>query len=179
MFGGVASPYDPLDSCNSRSRSQPPPANQNFGRYVLYAYSPGAITRAVSNGVHHRARQPDRRQGGWLKSKGGYMSGQPRHHFEMKDRAAVRHVGRPKARQERRSCSKAPCARWRSARRPASKVGYGTITPGPAADRKREPRVRAARQVLEPSRSSARPPSSARILRRKANSVVAPGACDG
>ena len=54
MSGGVASPYDPLDSLQFRTPRSPPPSRrrQAFGRYVCaHAYTPEAITRAVTNGV--------------------------------------------------------------------------------------------------------------------------------
>ena len=52
--GGVASPYDPLDSLQFSEAEIAAATDEarNFGRYVLaHAYTPEAITRAVSNGV--------------------------------------------------------------------------------------------------------------------------------
>lgn len=52
--GGVASPYDPLDSLQFSAAEIRAAVEEatDFGRYVLaHAYTPEAITRAVSNGV--------------------------------------------------------------------------------------------------------------------------------
>ena len=68
MSGGVASPYDPLDSLQFRPRRSPPAVEEAhaFGRYVCaHAYTPEAITRAArGRRAHDRARQPDRRRVG-------------------------------------------------------------------------------------------------------------------
>ena len=52
--GGVASPYDPLDSLQYTAEEIRAATDEarNFGRYVCaHAYTPEAITRAASNGV--------------------------------------------------------------------------------------------------------------------------------
>ena len=52
--GGVASPYDPLDSLQFSEAEIAAATDEAkaFGRYVLaHAYTPEAITRAVNNGV--------------------------------------------------------------------------------------------------------------------------------
>ena len=52
--GGVASPYDPLDSLQYTAEEIRAATDEaaNFGRYVCaHAYTPEAITRAVTNGV--------------------------------------------------------------------------------------------------------------------------------
>jgi len=54
VSGGVASPYDPLDSLQFTTDEIAAAVEEasNFGRYVLaHAYTPEAITRAVTNGV--------------------------------------------------------------------------------------------------------------------------------
>ncbi len=54
VSGGVASPWDPLDSLQYTPGEIAAAVEEahNFGRYVLaHAYTPEAITRAVSNGV--------------------------------------------------------------------------------------------------------------------------------
>jgi imidazolonepropionase-like amidohydrolase len=54
VSGGVASPWDPLDSLQYTTAEISAAVEEahNFGRYVLaHAYTPEAITRAVSNGV--------------------------------------------------------------------------------------------------------------------------------
>ena len=65
MSGGVASPYDPLDSLQFSEEESVRRWRRRtaFGRYVCaHAYTPEAITRAARlRRAHHRARQPDRR----------------------------------------------------------------------------------------------------------------------
>ncbi len=54
VSGGVASPWDPLDSLQYSEAEIAASVEEahNFGRYVLaHAYTPEAITRAVTNGV--------------------------------------------------------------------------------------------------------------------------------
>jgi imidazolonepropionase-like amidohydrolase len=54
VSGGVASPWDPLDSLQYSEGEIAAAVEEahNFGRYVLaHAYTPEAITRAVRNGV--------------------------------------------------------------------------------------------------------------------------------
>jgi imidazolonepropionase-like amidohydrolase len=54
VSGGVASPWDPLDSLQYSEAEIAAAVEEanNFGRYVLaHAYTPEAITRAVTNGV--------------------------------------------------------------------------------------------------------------------------------
>ena len=54
VSGGVASPWDPLDSMQYTNAEIAAAVEEahSFGRYVLaHAYTPAAITRAVSNGV--------------------------------------------------------------------------------------------------------------------------------
>ena len=91
--GGVASPYDPLDSLQFSDAEIAAATDEakNFGRYVLaHAYSPEAITRAVSNGVRtiEHGNLIDDKAARLLKSKGGYMVANLVTYFEMKDRAA-------------------------------------------------------------------------------------------
>ncbi|CAN5836409.1 amidohydrolase family protein [soil metagenome] len=91
--GGVASPYDPLDSLQF---SEPEIAAATdeakaFGRYVLaHAYSPEAITRAVNNGVRtiEHGNLIDAKAAKLLKSKGGFMVANLVTYFIMKERAA-------------------------------------------------------------------------------------------
>jgi imidazolonepropionase-like amidohydrolase len=91
--GGVASPYDPLDSLQF---SEPEIAAatdeaKNFGRYVLaHAYTPEAITRAITNGVRtiEHGNLIDAKSAKLLKSSGGYMVANLVTYFVMKERAA-------------------------------------------------------------------------------------------
>ena len=91
--GGVASPYDPLDSLQFSEAEIAAATDEaaNFGRYVLaHAYSPEAITRAVTNGVRtiEHGNLIDDKAARLLKSKGGYMVANLVTYFSMKERAA-------------------------------------------------------------------------------------------
>ncbi len=91
--GGVASPYDPLDSLQFSEAEIAAATDEarNFGRYVLaHAYSPEAITRAVTNGVRtiEHGNLIDAKAAKLLKSKGGYMVANLVTYFSMKERAA-------------------------------------------------------------------------------------------
>src|SRR5260370_35685276 len=91
--GGAASPCDPLDSLQF---SEPEIAAatdeaKNFGRYVLaHAYTPEAITRAITNGVRtiEHGNLIDAKSAKLLKSSGGYMVANLVTYFVMKERAA-------------------------------------------------------------------------------------------
>jgi imidazolonepropionase-like amidohydrolase len=92
--GGVASPYDPLDSLQFSEAEIAAAATdeaKNFGRYVLaHAYTPEAITRAVTNGVRtiEHGNLIDTKSAKLLKSSGGYMVANLVTYFVMKERAA-------------------------------------------------------------------------------------------
>jgi imidazolonepropionase-like amidohydrolase len=91
--GGVASPYDPLDSLQFSEAEIAAATDEakNFGRYVLaHAYTPEAITRAVTNGVRtiEHGNLIDQKSAQLLKSKGGYMIANLVTYFSMKERAA-------------------------------------------------------------------------------------------
>jgi imidazolonepropionase-like amidohydrolase len=91
--GGVASPYDPLDSLQFSAEEIAAATDEakNFGRYVLaHAYTPEAITRAVNNGVRtiEHGNLIDDKSARLLKSKGGYMIANLVTYFSMKERAA-------------------------------------------------------------------------------------------
>jgi imidazolonepropionase-like amidohydrolase len=91
--GGVASPYDPLDSLQFSEAEIAAATDEakNFGRYVLaHAYSPEAITRAVTNGVRtiEHGNLIDAKAAKLLKSSGGYMVANLVTYFIMKERAA-------------------------------------------------------------------------------------------
>ena len=91
--GGVASPYDPLDSLQFSEAEIAAATDEakNFGRYVLaHAYTPEAITRAVSNGVRtiEHGNLIDDKSARLLKSKGGYMIANLVTYFIMKEKAA-------------------------------------------------------------------------------------------
>jgi len=91
--GGVASPYDPLDSLQFSEAEIAAATDEakNFGRYVLaHAYTPEAITRAMNNGVRtiEHGNLIDDKSAKLIKSKGGYMIANLVTYFSMKDRAA-------------------------------------------------------------------------------------------
>jgi imidazolonepropionase-like amidohydrolase len=91
--GGVASPYDPLDSLQFSEEEIAAATDEarNFGRYVLaHAYSPEAITRAMNNGVRtiEHGNLIDDKAARLIKSKGGYMIANLVTYFTMKERAA-------------------------------------------------------------------------------------------
>jgi len=91
--GGVASPYDPLDSLQFSPEEIAAATDEagNFGRYVLaHAYTPEAITRAVTNGVRtiEHGNLIDAKSARLLASKGGYMIANLVTYFIMKERAA-------------------------------------------------------------------------------------------
>jgi imidazolonepropionase-like amidohydrolase len=91
--GGVASPYDPLDSLQFSPAEIAAATDEarNFGRYVLaHAYTPEAITRAVENGVRtiEHGNLIDDKSARLLAKSGGFMIANLVTYFEMKDRAA-------------------------------------------------------------------------------------------
>ncbi|MBM3555460.1 MAG: amidohydrolase family protein [Alphaproteobacteria bacterium] len=91
--GGVASPYDPLDSLQYSPAEIAAATDEarNFGRYVLaHAYTPEAITRAVDNGVRtiEHGNLIDDAAAGRLAQAGGYMIANLVTYFAMKERAA-------------------------------------------------------------------------------------------
>ena len=91
--GGVASPYDPLDSLQFSPEEIAAATDEakNFGRYVLaHAYTPEAITRAVTNGVRtiEHGNLIDAKSARLLASKGGYMIANLVTYYIMKERAA-------------------------------------------------------------------------------------------
>ncbi len=91
--GGVASPYDPLDSLQFSEEEIAAATDEakNFGRYVLaHAYTPEAITRAMNNGVRtiEHGNLIDDKSARLIKSKGGYMVANLVTYFSMKERAS-------------------------------------------------------------------------------------------
>src|SRR4029078_12155272 len=91
--GGVASPYDPLDSLpfSEAEIGAATDEAKAFGRYVLaHAYTPEAITRAMTNGVRtiEHGNLIDDTAARLTKGKGGYMIANLVTYFSMKERAA-------------------------------------------------------------------------------------------
>jgi imidazolonepropionase-like amidohydrolase len=93
VSGGVASPYDPLDS-RQFSPAEIAAAVEEaeaFGRYVAaHAYTPEAISRAVNQGVRtiEHGNLIDDRTAKLVKSKGGYLIANLVTYHAMKERAA-------------------------------------------------------------------------------------------
>ncbi len=91
--GGVASPYDPLDSLQFSPGEIAAAVEeaQAFGRYVLaHAYTPEAITRAVGNGVRtiEHGNLIDDKAARLLAQRKGFMVANLVTYFVMKERAA-------------------------------------------------------------------------------------------
>ena len=91
--GGVASPYDPLDSLQFSPGEISAAVEEAaaFGRYVLaHAYTPEAITRAATHGVRtlEHGNLIDEASAKLLASKGGFMIANLVAYYSMKERAA-------------------------------------------------------------------------------------------
>ncbi len=91
--GGVASPYDPLDSKQFTLDEIGAAVEEAeaFGRYVLaHAYTPEAITRAVSKGVRtiEHGNLIDDKSAKLLAKSGGYLVANLVAYVVMKERAA-------------------------------------------------------------------------------------------
>ncbi len=93
MSGGVASPYDPLDSLQfseDEVRAAVEEAHA-FGRYVLaHAYTPEAITRAMNNGVRtiEHGNLIDDAAARLMAEKGMFLVANLVTYYAMKERAA-------------------------------------------------------------------------------------------
>ncbi|MEZ5823887.1 MAG: amidohydrolase family protein [Geminicoccaceae bacterium] len=93
MSGGVASPYDPLDSmqfCEAEVRAAVEEA-EAFGRYVCaHAYSPEAITRAAHCGVRtiEHGNLVDEASAALMADKGMFLVANLIAYYAMKERAA-------------------------------------------------------------------------------------------
>jgi len=92
VSGGVASPYDPLDSkqFSLAEISAAVDEAQAFGRYAqAHAYTPDAITRAVSQGVRtiEHGNLIDDKSARLMKEKGAYLVANLVAYYAMKERA--------------------------------------------------------------------------------------------
>ena len=92
VSGGVASPYDPLDSRQYTLDEIGAAVDEAaaFGRYVLaHAYTPEAITRAVGQGVRtiEHGNLIDAPAAKLMASKGAYMIANLVAYYAMKERA--------------------------------------------------------------------------------------------
>src|SRR3712207_2415480 len=93
MSGGVASPYDPLDSLQFSPQEVAAAVEeaQAFGRYVCaHAYTPEAITRAAQAGVRtiEHGNLIDDTSAKLMAEKGMFLVANLVTYFEMKRRAA-------------------------------------------------------------------------------------------
>lgn len=93
MSGGVASPYDPLDSLQFSEGEVKAAAEEAhaFGRYVCaHAYTPEAITRAAISGVRtiEHGNLIDEASAKLMADKGMFLVANLVTYFEMKRRAA-------------------------------------------------------------------------------------------
>jgi imidazolonepropionase-like amidohydrolase len=93
MSGGVASPYDPLDSLQFSIPEVKAAVEEAeaFGRYVCaHAYSPEAITRAAHNGVRtiEHGNLIDEASAKLMAEKGMFLVANLVAYYAMKDRAA-------------------------------------------------------------------------------------------
>jgi imidazolonepropionase-like amidohydrolase len=93
VSGGVASPYDPLDSRQftlDEIRAAVEEA-EAFGRYAqAHAYTPDAITRAVSQGVRtiEHGNLIDEKSATLMKEKGAYLVANLVAYYAMRERAS-------------------------------------------------------------------------------------------
>src|SRR5262249_5783664 len=93
MSGGVASPYDPLDSLQYSPGEVSAAVEEAtaFGRYVLaHAYTPQAITRAMHAGVRtiEHGNLIDERAARLMAEKGAFLIANLVTYRAMKERAA-------------------------------------------------------------------------------------------
>jgi imidazolonepropionase-like amidohydrolase len=92
VSGGVASPYDPLDSKQFTLEEIGAAVEEAhaFGRYAqAHAYTPDAITRAVSQGVRtiEHGNLIDEESAKLMKQKGAYLVANLVAYYAMKERA--------------------------------------------------------------------------------------------
>jgi imidazolonepropionase-like amidohydrolase len=93
MSGGVASPYDPLDSLQFSEREVAAAVQEAtaFGRYVCaHAYTPEAMTRAANGGVRviEHGNLIDDKTAKLMASKGMFVVANLVAYYAMKERAA-------------------------------------------------------------------------------------------
>jgi imidazolonepropionase-like amidohydrolase len=92
VSGGVASPYDPLDSRQFSLEEIAAAVDEAsaFGRYTqAHAYTPDAITRAVSQGVRtiEHGNLIDEQSAKLMKEKGAYLVANLVAYYAMRERA--------------------------------------------------------------------------------------------
>ena len=181
VSGGVASPYDPLDSLQFSIPEIEAAVEEaeNFGRYVMaHAYSAEAITRAVSHGVRtiEHGNLIDADAAALMAEKGAYLVPNLVAYVAMKERAAG--FGMPASMLEKNEVVLE--GGYRSLELCAAagvKVAYGTDLLGDLAeDQSREFSIRREVQpAIEVIRAATT--IAAEVLRRPGQlGTVAPGA---
>lgn len=138
VSGGVASPYDPLESLQFTVEEITAAVEEAhaFGRYVLtHAYTPEAITRAVSCGVRtiEHGNLVDARTAKLMASKGVYMIPNLVAYDAMKRRA--RELGMPENMLEKNDAVlEAGFAELEHCRKAGVKMAYGSDLLGALED---------------------------------------------
>jgi imidazolonepropionase-like amidohydrolase len=179
--GGVASPYDPLDSLQFSADEIAAATDEarNFGRYVLaHAYTAEAITRAMNNGVRtiEHGNLIDDKAARLIKSKGGYMVANLVTYYSMRERAAQ--FGMPPEMLEKNDLVLDGALRsLEICKKAGVKVGFGTDLLGPLQIDQSQEFIHRA-QVLKPIEVIRQATTvGAEILRHEGKlGVVAPGA---
>jgi imidazolonepropionase-like amidohydrolase len=179
--GGVASPYDPLDSLQFSPGEIAAAVEEahSFGRYVLaHAYTPEAITRAVKNGVRtiEHGNLIDDKSASLLAGRNGFMVANLVTYFVMKERAAqFGMTGEMLAKND--IVIEGALRSLEICKRAGVEVGFGSDLLGPLqVEQSREFQFRA--EVLSPVEIIRQATTvGAKILRQEGKlGVIAPGA---
>src|SRR5262249_35775082 len=180
MSGGVASPYDPLDSLQY-SRGEVSAAVEEaraFGRYVCaHAYTPEAITRAMQGGVRtiEHGNLIDEAAARLMATRGAFLVANLVTYHAMKERAAQFGMsGDMLAKND--MVLEAGYRSLEICRRAGVPVAYGSDLLGPLQEEQsREFLIRGGgMKAIEVIRA---PTIGARVLRREGKlGVIAPGA---
>jgi len=153
VSGGVASPYDPLDSRQFTLDEIGAAVEEAhaFGRYTqAHAYTPDAISRAVSQGVRtiEHGNLIDDKSAQLMKAKGAYLVANLVAYYAMKERAAEFGMT-PEMLAKNELVIDGGLKSLEICKRAGIKVGYGTDLLGALqVDQSREFMLR--REVLSP-----------------------------
>ena len=165
VSGGVASPYDPLDSRQFSLEEIAAAVEEAsaFGRYTqAHAYTPDAISRAVSQGVRtiEHGNLIDEQSAKLMKEKGAYLVANLVAYYAMKERAAgIRNDGRDAREKRSRDRRRVEVARDLQARRHQGRLRQRSARSAAGGP---EPRIHCcAARCCRRSRSSGRRRSSA------------------
>ena len=184
VSGGVASPYDPLDSLQFSRRRVAAAVEEAhaFGRYVCaHAYTPEAITRAAHAGVRtiEHGNLIDEPAAKLMAEKGVFLVANLVAYYAMKERAAEFGMTRATCSPRTSSCIDGGLRSLEICKRAGVQVGYGSDLLGQLqVDQSREFLLR--REVHDADRdhplgdhaSSARD----RSARRASSASLEPGA---